>query len=235
MDKFLSAQINICRILNPSQEWFAVDENLRFVGGSRGFLYSLHDAELIGKQITEFGENLLEFTIHYVAICKKIIKSNRYYFQFIRARRTKGHIILFKVRVTKIIEPESNIFKGIVNFINVIQFCPSTLNILQGKEFIEISNESNDEPSYIGVFNLREQIICWLISLNVPYKEIANALTDIEGKFFSVNEVSNLVSKNIYTKFNVHTNADLIIELYKYNLLASIPEVLFNYMSISSI
>lgn len=74
----------------------------------------------------------------------------------------------------------------------------------------------------------REHIILFLLLIGKSHKEIAAILSDIYEKEILPNSISSMISKQIYTKFDTHSNSDLILQAYQMGILYNIPHELVN-------
>ena len=228
---------SIIHKLAPTQDYFVFNERLIFVAASNGFMYSLEDADLISKPTDLLVGHALNFYNSYKQIAKRIMKSKEIEFNYINIHKTPEHVLLGRIRISKILDDNGNLL-GFINLIDRIKYCPSIIGLVAhspGADFIEISNTHGyDDNSPINTLTEQEQMICWLLNLNKSFKEIAYILEQVDKKPVSISTISSSVYRNICNKFNIEEQADLIDYLQKHDVLTAIPERLFRYLSRTS-
>lgn len=219
------------RNLEPSEEHFILNEKLTFIGASRGFLYSLKDPDLIGKFTDDFSCTARNFHHDYKKIAGRMQTSTTNKFNYILLEKANEHVTFGMVRVTKVTDQNSQII-GFINLITRIRYCVNIVYIISNyapSRFIQINNPA-DEDRLNSPLEEIEQIICWLLTLNKPLKEISYILEEIYGKKFPNSTLSSIIYRKILIKLNIETINALVKHLYKNSILSSIPQKLFTYL-----
>lgn len=76
----------------------------------------------------------------------------------------------------------------------------------------------------------KERIIVFLLIIGKSHKQISDILTELDAKEVKTNSISSIVSRQIYPKFGVFNQADLVVAAIKNNFLSNIPHELVKHL-----
>ncbi len=95
-----------------------------------------------------------------------------------------------------------------------------------------VANKNSDYLMHYPPDNLteRERIVLFLLIIGMSHKEIAQILSNIFSENVLANSVSNLISRQIYAKFDTKVNSVLLIRAILNGFLYNIPSKLVSFL-----
>ena len=99
------------------------------------------------------------------------------------------------------------------------------ISSLKNNKIINLKTQKNSSSD----INIKfiEDIITFLLVIGFPDKEIANILCQV-GKCISHHAISKIITRNLFSKFNVTSRVQLIKKLYSLGFHKSLPQCLIH-------
>lgn len=231
-NEYLDNFINFLKVNFQQKPCIIWDMNLRCLFASKIYKDYVNKGDIEGKTMEEisedFGQLKQEF---YPKVTAKMIANQRAVMTYflLPSKVSENSFDLNQATLYPLFDPHTGQLIAIFTEANRIGNDDAFAKLIS--QLSETNNAPELKEFEAGVkVTERERIIIFLLITGRSHKEIAEIISKLYNKLITANNISSIMSKQIYRKFNVSYTSALIYKAIKMGFLYNIPAILVQDM-----
>lgn len=204
------------------------DLNHQCLYASKIYLEYIGTSDMKGKYLSDISEEyqLLSTEFREKVTTKVLDTKKPHLCFFLLANRSSDDFGMHQIQIFPLFDKTNQL----------IAYCSRSFQLLNEIATTQIissvsSTEINKTRIDHTTITEREKIVIFLLTIGLSHKEIAQLLSRIYEKKISISSVSNMISRQIYLKFDTNVNSILIQKAVFSGLFYNIPRRLVENLS----